>query len=151
MLKNIQKSNKMKWVTKMKRVKSIILLLIPLLMTGCTTTLKCEINTNNYTSTVKIKYENDKPTTYKYSDEMVFSEPLSTDSELYYHSKYQEYSYLITEKYATISNHNNKVKLKIDYDFTKDKTEDETKLLISKNDTIKIATEKIESSGYTCK
>ena len=135
----------------MKRIKSVILLLIPLLMTGCTTTLKCEIETNNYTSNVKIKFEDDKPTTYKYRDEMIFNDPLSTDSELYYHSKYQEYSYLITEEYATVSNHNNKVKVKIDYDFSKNKTEDESKLLISKNDTIKTATKKIESSGYTCK
>ena len=124
---------------------------MPLLLTGCATTLKCEINTNNYTSTVKIKFENDKPTTYKYSDEMIFTDPLSTDSELYYHSKYEEYSFLITEKYATLSNHNDKVKLKINYDFTKDKTKNENKLLISKNDTLKEASKKIESSGYTCK
>ena len=135
----------------MKRIKSLIILLMPLLLTGCATTLKCEINTNNYTSTVKIKFENDKPTTYKYSDEMIFTDPLSTDSELYYHSKYEEYSFLITEKYATLSNHNDKVKLKINYDFTKDKTKNENKLLISKNDTLKEASKKIESSGYTCK
>ena len=141
----------MKWVSKMKRIKSLIILLMPLLLTGCATTLKCEINTNNYTSTVKIKFENDKPTTYKYSDEMIFTDPLSTDSELYYHSKYEEYSFLITEKYATLSNHNDKVKLKINYDFTKDKTKNENKLLISKNDTLKEASKKIESSGYTCK
>ena len=82
---------------------------------------------------------------------MLFSNNLNTDSELYYHTKYTSYSYLISDNYARITNHNNKVKLKINYDFTKDKSQGENKLLISKKDTIKTATQKIEKSGYTCK
>ena len=43
----------------MKRIKIVLLLLVPLLLTGCASTLKCEIDTNNYTSKIKIKFEDD--------------------------------------------------------------------------------------------
>lgn len=135
----------------MNRIKGLIILIgILVITTGCST-LKCEIKTNNYNSIIKIKFENNKPTTYNFKDEMLFSNNLNTDSELYYHTKYTSYSYLISDNYARITNHNNKVKLKINYDFTKDKSQGENKLLISKKDTIKTATQKIEKSGYTCK
>ena len=75
----------------------------------------------------------------------------SADTEIYYHSKYNEYGALISEKHAHLRNKIDSVSLKITYDFTKDKSEVENKLLINRNDTIKTATQKIESSGYKCK
>ena len=71
----------------MKRIKMLLILIIPIFLTGCSETLKCTIETNNYKSKIKIKFEKDKPTTYKYKDEMRFS-PSSTDAEIYYHSKF---------------------------------------------------------------
>lgn len=134
----------------MKRIKILLLVTTMFLLTGCSNTLKCNIETNNYDSSIKIKFENDKPTKYIYKDEMKFSKD-SADTEIYYHSKYNEYSILISEKYAHLRNKIDNVSLKINYDFTKDKSEGENKLLINRNDTIKTATQKIESSGYKCK
>ena len=135
----------------MKRIKIVLLLVVPLLLTGCASTLKCEIDTNNYTSKIKIKFEEDKPLTYKYKDEMVFTNNLSTDSELYYHTQYSKYSYLIAEDVAKVSNFANKVSVDINYTFNENKSQHENLLLISRNDTMKEATKKIESSGYKCK
>ena len=88
---------------------------------------------------------------YKYKDEMNFENELIADSEIYYHTKYAEYSDLIMDKHANVSNIHEKVKIKIDYNFKKNKSEGENLLLISKNDTKKEAIKKIESSGYKCK
>lgn len=134
----------------MKKIKILLLLLVPVLLTGCANTLKCNIETNNYNSTIKIKFKDDKPTTYKYKDEMKFSTN-STEGEFYYHSKYNEYSILISEKYAQLKNNQENISTKINYDFTKDNSKGENKLLINRKDTIKSATKKIESSGYKCK
>lgn len=134
----------------MKRIKILMLLIVPVLLTGCADTLKCEIETNNYNSTIKIKYEEDKPVSYNFKDEMLFSKD-STDSELYYHSKYTEYDHLIMNKYATMRNTGTTVSTKINYDFAKNDKETENKLLITKTDTKKQATKKIKSLGYTCK
>ncbi|MGN0974194.1 MAG: hypothetical protein ACI4OT_05565, partial [Bacilli bacterium] len=57
----------------MKRIKILLLVTTILLLTGCSNTLKCNIETNNYDSSIKIKFENDKPTKYTYKDEMKFS------------------------------------------------------------------------------
>ena len=134
----------------MKRIKILLLIATIFLLTGCANTLKCNIETSNYNSSIKIKFKNDKPAQYKFKDEMKFSRD-STDTEIYYHSKYNEYSTLISEKHAHLRNKIDSVSLKITYDFTKDKSEVENKLLINRNDTIKTATQKIESSGYKCK
>ena len=134
----------------MKRIKMLLILIIPIFLTGCSETLKCTIETNNYSSEIKIKFKDDKPTTYKYKDVMSFS-ATQTDSEIYYHSKYDQYSILISDKYANLRDKANGVYLKINYDFTKDKSNGENTLLISRNDTQKIALQKIKSSGYTCK
>lgn len=128
----------------------LLILIIPIFLTGCSETLKCTIKTNNYSSEIKIKFKDDKPTTYKYKDVMSFS-ATQTDSEIYYHSKYDQYSILISDKYANLRDKANGVYLKINYDFTKDKSNGENTLLISRNDTQKIALQKIKSSGYTCK
>ena len=134
----------------MKRIKILLLLIVPILLTGCANTLKCEIETNNYTSKIKIKFENEEPSIYKLEDKMLFDAE-STDTELYYHSKYTEYNDLINNKFAVIRNHPDNVTVKIDYNFKENKTDGENKLLIKRTDTIKEATKKIESSGYTCK
>ena len=134
----------------MKRIKILLLIATLLLLTGCSNTLKCNIETNNYSSSIKIIFKDDKPTKYKYEDEMKFSAD-SADTEIYYHSKYNEYSTLISEKHAHLRNKPDNVSLRINYDFTEDKSEGEKKLLINRNDTIKTAAQKIESSGYKCK
>ena len=134
----------------MKRIKMLLILIIPIFLTGCSETLKCTIETNNYKSKIKIKFEKDKPTTYKYKDEMRFSSS-STDAEIYYHSKYDQYSLIISDKHANLRDKADGVYLKINYDFTKDKSEGENSLLITRNDTKKTALQKIQSSGYTCK
>ena len=79
----------------MKRIKILLLIATIFLLTGCANTLKCNIETNNYSSSIKIKFKDDKPTKYKYEDEMKFSAD-SADTEIYYHSKYNEYSTLIS-------------------------------------------------------
>lgn len=135
----------------MKRIKGLNLILICLILTGCKDTLKCEIDTPNYKSEIKIKFENDKPTTYKQKETMIYSDSLDPESEIYYHSQYEKYSYLITDKHVKISNHNNEVTTKIQYDFTQDKSTGETELPISKNDTREKIKQKLESSSYTCK
>lgn len=134
----------------MKRIKILLLITTIFLVTGCSNTLKCNIETNNYSSTIELKFKDDKPTKYKYKDEMKFSAD-SADTEIYYHSKYNEYSTLISEKHAHLRNNIDNVTLKITYDFTEDKSEGEKTLIINRNDTIKTATQKIESSGYKCK
>ncbi|MGM9878475.1 MAG: hypothetical protein ACI31R_00370 [Bacilli bacterium] len=134
----------------MKRIKILLLITTLFLLTGCSNTLKCTIETSNYNSSIKINFKDDKPTKYKYKDEMKFSAD-SADTEIYYHSKYEEYNTLISEKHAYLRNKPDNVTLKITYDFSKDKSEGEDKLLINRDDTIKTATQKIESSGYKCK
>ena len=68
----------------MKRIKILLLIATLLLLTGCSNTLKCNIETNNYSSSIKIIFKDDKPTKYKYEDEMKFSAD-SADTEIYYH------------------------------------------------------------------
>lgn len=135
----------------MKRIKIMLLLVVPLILTGCASTLKCEIETKNYNSTIKIKFEEDKPLTYKYKDEMLYSNSLDTDAELYYHSQYSKYNYLINDGFAKITNSATNVKTKIEYNFEENQSQGESTLLISRHDTMKGARSKIESSGYKCK
>lgn len=135
----------------MKRIKIITLLLAVILLTGCSNNLKCEIKTNNYNSTIKTKFSKDKPVKYTYSDEMLFSDNSNTDSEIYYHTKYEKYSALINEKYAKVRSFQNKVSVKVNYNFSKNKSQNESALIIKRNDTIKSARKKIESLGYKCK
>lgn len=134
----------------MKRIKWLVLVIAPIMLTGCANTLKCEIETQNYEASIKIKFENDKPTTYKSSETMHFNH-LSTDAELYYHSQYDTYSYLITDGYAKVHNRNDEVTTKIDYDFSINESQGEDSLLISREDNQETAKQKIESSSYTCK
>lgn len=136
----------------MKRIKSmhILILLMVILLTGCGNKLKCEIKTNNYTSKIVINYKDEKPTSYNFKDDMAFSAD-APEAELYYHSKYEEYSTIISEKYASIRNSVDGVSMKIKYDFTKDKSQQENILLIQKNDTKKQAKSKLKSLGYKCK
>lgn len=137
----------------MKRIKSMSLLFLisVLLLTGCSSNkLKCEIKTNNYTSKVVIDYSDDKPTKYKFNDKMLFS-ATSSSAEIYYHSKYAEYGTLIAEKFAHMRNTPEYVEMKIKYDFTKNNSAQENKLLISKTDSKENAKQKLENLGYKCK
>lgn len=136
----------------MKRVKSkyILLLLIVVLLTGCGNKLKCEIKTNNYNSKLVVAYKSEKPSSYKFEDKMTFSVD-APEAELYYHSKYEEYNTLLTEKYASIKNRYDGVSMDIKYDFTKDKSAQENILLVQRDDTKEQAKSKLESLGYKCK
>ena len=137
-------------VVKMKRIKVLLVFVCLFGLTGCANTLKCSIETSNYDANVKIKFKDDKPISYKYKDVMRFSEN-SSDAEIYYHSKYNDYSNLISDKLAHVRNKPVGVFVKINYDFNKNNSLGESTLLIERNDTKKIASEKIESLGYTCK
>ena len=141
----------MEVVIFMKRIKIVILVFAVFMLTGCADTLKCEIDTSNYTSSVKVVFENNKPASYKYSDKMIFNDNLSTDSELYYHSQYSKYSYLVSEDFAKVTNFANKVSVDIEYNFNESNSQGEESLLVSRNDNMKSASKKIESLGYKCK
>lgn len=137
----------------MKRIKgfNVLLLLLVLLLTGCSTSkLKCEIKKNNYTAKTVISYSEDKPTKYKFNDKMLFS-ATSSEAEIYYHSKYADYGTLIAEKYAYIRNTPEYVAVKINYDFAKNNSIQENKLLINRNDSKESAKEKLENLGYKCR
>lgn len=138
----------------MKRIKgmNLLFLISVLLLTGCSASkLKCEIKTNNYTAKVVVKYSDDnKPTKYKFNDKMLFS-ATSSNAEIYYHSKYAEYGTLIAEKFAHMRNTPEYVQLKIKYDFTKNNSAQENKLLINKTDSKENAKQKLENLGYKCK
>lgn len=134
----------------MKRVKLVGILIAVLLLTGCSDTLKCKIDTNNYESNVVVKFKNDKPSTYKFTDKMMFS-PQAPEAELYYHSKYDEYGTLIAEKFAKMRNNADNITLKIKYDFTKNNSLQEDKILVDRNDSKNDAKTKIENLGYKCK
>lgn len=121
------------------------------MLTGCASTLNCSIKTNNYESSIKIKFKEDKPTTYKYKDAMNFGSILNTDSEFYYNDKQTKYGTLIAEKYARVNEFQNIVKTKINYDFSKNNSDGEKTLMIKRTDSLGTAKQKIESSGYTCK
>lgn len=133
----------------MKRIKMVFLLLSVFLLTGCGNQLKCNIKTNNYESTIKVTYKDDKPTKYVFKDKMFFS-PTEANAELYYHSKYSEYGDLINEKHAKLKNKPEYIALEIKYDFTTDKSTQENKLLIQKTDTKANAIKKIQDLGYKC-
>ena len=134
----------------MKRTNMVLLLVAILLLTGCSNQLKCKIDTNNYTSTLVVKYKNDKPTTYSFKDKMMFA-ALDPNAEIYYHSKYEEHGTLIAEKFAKMRNHTDNISLKINYDFTKNNSAQEDKLLVGRNDSKNSAKTKLESLGYKCK
>ncbi len=146
----------------MLRMKWVIVILVVALIVGSTTMfilvhnkVRCTIRTNNYTSTVVVTYGGKKetrntPIKYKFKDKMKF-DATDSDAELYYHSKYDEYGTLLAEKYGYMTNTAYYVSLKIDYDFTKDNSKQENKLLISRNDTREQATVKLKNAGYTCK
>ena len=138
----------------MKNKKLIVLLITVLVLTGCANKLKCKIDTvsdsNEYTSTVVVHFKNDKPSTYSFKDKMMFP-PLAPEAELYYHSKAEEYGTLIYEKHARMGNNSDNITLKIKYDFNKDNSSQEDKLLVSRNDSKDTAKSKIESLGYSCK
>jgi hypothetical protein len=137
----------------MKRIKSMKILIIVLMaitLTGCADTLKCNIKTKNYESTIKITYKEEKPAKYVFKDKMFFSE-LSADSELYYHSKTTEYQDLINEKHARIRNKKTSVETSIKYDFTKDTSAQEGSLLAKRDETKSKTIKRIEDLGYKCK
>ena len=138
----------------MKKTKIIVLLIATLALTGCANQLKCKIDTindsNEYTSTVSVHFKNNKPSTYSFKDKMMFP-PLAPEAELYYHSKAEEYGTLIAEKFARMGNHSDNITLKIKYDFNKNNSSQENKLLVSRNDSKETAKSKLESLGYTCK
>ncbi|MBQ6546673.1 MAG: hypothetical protein IJL74_01590 [Bacilli bacterium] len=134
----------------MKRMKLVILLMAVVALTGCANKLKCKINTDNYSSTVVVHFKSHKPSTYSFKDKMMFS-PLAPEAELYYHSKAEEYSTLIAEKLARMGNNSDNITLKVKYDFNKNNSTQEDKILVGRNDSKNDAKKKIESLGYKCK
>ena len=139
---------------RIKRKELILLLLITILLTGCGQKLKCKIDGHvegrKYTSTIVVKFSDGKPSTYSFEDKMMFA-TLDPNAELYYHSKYEEYGTLIAEEYARISNNADNISLKIKYDFNKNNSSQENKILIGRNDTRDAAKGKLENIGYKCK
>ena len=138
----------------MKKTKLIILLIAVVALTGCANKLKCKIETtldsNKYTSTIVVKFKNGKPSTYSFKDKMMF-EPLAPEAELYYHSKAEEYGILISEKLAKARNNSDNITLKVKYDFNKNNSAQENKILVGRNDSKNDAKKKIENLGYQCK
>lgn len=139
---------------RIKRRELILLLVVTVLLTGCAPKLKCKIDGlvegRKYTSTVVVKFEDDKPSTYSFKDKMMF-DPQAAEAELYYHSKYEEYGTLIAEKRARISNNADNITLKINYDFNKHNSSQENKILVGRDDSMAAAKSKLENVGYTCK
>lgn len=140
----------------MRGIKMLVILIVPIILISfiifqnTSDVIKCNIDTNNYVSQLKVKFENDKPVKYKFKDKMFFSFD-APESEIYYHSKYSEYGYLIAEDYASIRNNRTNVTIHINYNFEKDNSVQENKLIIKRTDTKKSALEKIENFGYKCK
>lgn len=138
----------------MKRVKLLILTVAVLTLTGCANTLKCKVDTvvdsNKYTSTIVVKFKDGTPSTYSFKDKMMFP-PLAPEAELYYHAKAEEYGILVAEKLARMGNNSDNITLKVKYDFNKNKSTQENKILVGRNDSKEVAKKKIENLGYTCK
>lgn len=134
----------------MKNIKILLLILIPIILTGCNNTLNCNIKTDNYTSNIKVKFKNNKPIIYKFKDKMFFSKS-SINQKDYYKEKYNKYNLLILNKNMKLKNKNNYISTKINYNFNKNKIKQENNLLIQRNYTRKQTLKKIKSLGYTCK
>lgn len=149
--------NKIEYGDSMKRIKRkelILLFVVTVLLTGCGNKLKCEIDGlvegRKYTSTVVVKFKDEKPSTYSFKDKMMF-DPEDPNAEIYYHSKYDEYSTLLSEKKARISNNTDNISFKVKYDFEEDHSSQENKILIGRDDSREIAKNKLENVGYRCK
>lgn len=130
--------------------RKLIILLIFLLLTGCSRTLHCKINTDNYNAKVSIIFKNESPRKYLFKDKMSFkNSPL--DKYFYLKKKKREYKPLIDYNQAKIIETKNKVKTSINYNFLKENDYNKNKLLINKKDNIKSSIKKIESYGYKCR
>ena len=129
--------------------KILLLIAIPILLTGCKNSLTCTIKTNTYKSKVTISYKDDKPETYKQIEKIYFAQ--QDTKNIYYNLKTNEYLKLIKEKHTKIKKKKKSIKIKTTYNFLKNKSFQENKLLISKQDTKKQAYKKIKNLGYTCK
>ena len=134
----------------MKKLKILLLILISIILTGCTNTINCNIKTDNYTSNIKVKFKNNKPIIYKFKDKMTFSKT-SLNKEKYYKNKYNKYSNLILHKNMKIKTKKNYISTRIKYNFKKNYTKQENKLLIKRDYTKKQTLKKIKSLGYICK
>ena len=134
----------------MKKIKILLLILITIILTGCTNTLKCNIKTDNYTSNIKVKFKNNKPIIYKFKDKMYFSKS-PIDKKEYYKEKYDKYNLLILNNNMNLNNKKSYISTKINYNFNKNNIKQENKLLIKRNYTRKQTLKKIKSLGYTCK
>lgn len=134
----------------MKKTKILLLILISIMLIGCTNTVNCNIKTNNYTSSIKVKFKDNKPLTYKFKDKMNFSKT-SINKKEYYKEKYNKYNNLILTKNMKLKNKSNYISTKINYNFKKNKEKQENVLLIKRNYTRKQTLKKIKSLGYTCK
>lgn len=130
--------------------RRLIILLIILLLTGCSRTLDCKIKTDNYQAKVSIVFKNGAPRKYLFKDKMSFkNSPL--DKYFYLKKKKREYKPLTNYNQAKIIETKNKVKTSINYNFLKENDYNKNKLLINKNDNIKSSIKKIESYGYKCR
>ena len=127
--------------------KVLVLLIMLLILTGCTNTLKCNIKIDDYSAKVKIKFKNKKPFSYKFKDIMEF-DLLDENINWYYNLKNEEYKSF--ENYSNIKKGKDYVSTKINYKFNDNKISDNL-LLINKNDKRVEILQKIESLGYKCK
>ena len=134
----------------MKKIKILLLILISIILTGCTNTLNCSIKTDNYTSSIKVKFKNNKPVTYQFKDKMNFSKSPINKKE-YYKEKYNKYNNLISNKNMKLKNKKNYISTKLNYNFNKRKIRQESTLLIKRNYTKKQTLKIIKKLGYICK
>ena len=118
-----------------------------LFLTGCSNTLKCNVETKSYSSKIKIVFKNNKPKKYILKDIREFN-IYDKDLNNYYKNKKKEYISLIAIENAKIFKGKDYVLSKINYDFNSDIKCDF--ILIDKDDNLAKSIEKIESSGYIC-
>ena len=129
--------------------KFLLLTAVIFLLTGCQNNLTCTIKTNTYNSKVTISYKDNKPKNYKQIEKIYFAK--QDTKNIYYNLKTNEYQNLIKEKHTKIKKKRKSITIKTTYNFLKNNSTQENKLLINKQDTRKQAYQKIKNLGYTCK
>ncbi len=129
----------------------VIIIVVCIFFISGSPSLRCKINTNNYKSKVIVKYKDGMPTTYKEKDKWIYNFNDMTSAEISYHSEYERYGVLISEKKAKISLRQNIVNKSIKYNFTKDNSSGEGLLLINKTSNMKEAKKMLKERGYFCK
>ena len=128
----------------MKYIKYLFLGSI-LFLTGCANSLKCNIKTDDYTSSIKIIFKDSVPCKYIFKDLKEF---------IIYENDINEYYNLKKDNYKDLGNNANikmgkdYVSSTINYKFNSNKPNNT--ILIDENDNIVSTISKIESYGYKC-